>query len=295
MSRSAALRDDRPRDVQRSVPDRRCGPGPGHHRRAQQRLGRCQHHPDERAAGLSAGGGGGAVTATPGTVAGQLERRVGDLVQARAERRARSAATATEKKDDKPKDALLVQFARSFGKLDDPTIRQDLMRLHTLNAVAGYNTQRVKAARSKGQDIPGMANIGKLQMSDVVRLSRDLGLRILGASGMLHAYTPSRSRRSTPPPATRSSPWSRTRRSMRRRRRSTAAPTRSRRTSSANESSACRRNPTTTRPSRSRAPEERLTPTRPRSRRYLRASTTTEAESESRSVRTVARGLEFGG
>ncbi|MEZ5375870.1 MAG: acyl-CoA dehydrogenase family protein [Acidimicrobiales bacterium] len=141
-------------------------------------------------AGLSAGGGGGAVTATPGTVAGQLERRVGDLVQARAERRARSAATATEKKDDKPKDALLVQFARSFGKLDDPTIRQDLMRLHTLNAVAGYNTQRVKAARSKGQDIPGMANIGKLQMSDVVRLSRDLGLRILGASGMLHAYTP---------------------------------------------------------------------------------------------------------
>ena len=84
---------------------------------------------------------------------------------------------------------MLVQFARSFDKLDDPTIRQDLMRLHILNAVAGYNTQRVKAARSQGQDIPGMANIGKLQMSDVVRLSRDLGLRILGASGMLHAYT----------------------------------------------------------------------------------------------------------
>ncbi|MEZ5341096.1 MAG: hypothetical protein R2706_06510 [Acidimicrobiales bacterium] len=34
-----------------------------------------------------------------------------------------------------------------------------------------------------------MANIGKLQMSDVVRLSRDLGLAILGPFGMLHAYT----------------------------------------------------------------------------------------------------------
>jgi alkylation response protein AidB-like acyl-CoA dehydrogenase len=34
-----------------------------------------------------------------------------------------------------------------------------------------------------------MANISKLMMSDVVRLSRDLGLRILGACGTLHAYT----------------------------------------------------------------------------------------------------------
>ena len=34
-----------------------------------------------------------------------------------------------------------------------------------------------------------MANISKLMMSDVVRLQRDLGLRIIGANGMLHAYT----------------------------------------------------------------------------------------------------------
>ncbi len=138
--------------------------------------------------GLSAGGGGGATTATPGTIAGQLELRVGDLVTKKP-KPAASGDKGKESKDVKPKEAMLVQFARSFGKIDDPNIRQDLMRLHTLNAVAGYNSQRVKAARSQGQDIPGMANIGKLQMSDVVRLSRDLGLQILGASGMLHAYT----------------------------------------------------------------------------------------------------------
>ncbi len=139
-------------------------------------------------AGLSAGGGGGATVATPGTIAGQLDRRVGDLVAPRT-KTSRIAPTDAKEKADKPREAMLVQFARSFGRIDDPVIRQDLMRLHTLNAVAGYNAQRVKAERSQGRDIPGMANIGKLQQSDVVRLSRDLGLAILGPSGMLHAYT----------------------------------------------------------------------------------------------------------
>jgi alkylation response protein AidB-like acyl-CoA dehydrogenase len=33
-----------------------------------------------------------------------------------------------------------------------------------------------------------MANISKLSQSEIVRTSRDLGLAILGAQGMLHAY-----------------------------------------------------------------------------------------------------------
>ena len=136
-------------------------------------------------ASLGAGGSGTAPGATPGTIAGQLDRRAGDLVPARAAK----PKTDGDKKAARPQDAMLVQFARSFDKLGDPLIRQELMKLHTLNAVAGYNSQRVKAATAAGVDIAGMANIAKLQMSDVVRLSRDLGLRILGASGMLHAYT----------------------------------------------------------------------------------------------------------
>ena len=47
---------------------------------------------------------------------------------------------------------------------------------------------RVKAARAKGEEIAGMGNIAKLSMSDMVRLQRDLGLRIVGPQGMLHAY-----------------------------------------------------------------------------------------------------------
>jgi len=48
---------------------------------------------------------------------------------------------------------------------------------------------KVKAAKKAGRDLPGMANISKLSMSDTMRLSRDVGLRIVGAQGMLHAYT----------------------------------------------------------------------------------------------------------
>jgi alkylation response protein AidB-like acyl-CoA dehydrogenase len=33
-----------------------------------------------------------------------------------------------------------------------------------------------------------MPNIAKLSMSQIIRLSRDLGLRIIGPGGMLHAY-----------------------------------------------------------------------------------------------------------
>jgi alkylation response protein AidB-like acyl-CoA dehydrogenase len=41
-----------------------------------------------------------------------------------------------------------------------------------------------------GADIPGAGNIAKLVMSDILRLQRDLGLRIVGVAGTLHAYDP---------------------------------------------------------------------------------------------------------
>jgi len=136
-------------------------------------------------AGLGAGGSGGAAGAQPGTISKQLERRAGDLVAPVDPKKAAKRATAASR----PNNQMLVDFARSEGKLDDPSIRQDLMRLHTLNQIGSFNGQRTKAMREAGLDIPGMANISKLLMSDTVRLTRDLGMQILGASGTLHAYT----------------------------------------------------------------------------------------------------------
>jgi alkylation response protein AidB-like acyl-CoA dehydrogenase len=79
-------------------------------------------------------------------------------------------------------------MAKGNGSITDPVVRQGLARLHTLGEIGRYSAERVKAAKASGRDVPGMANIAKLSMSDVVRLQRDLGLQILGAYGTLHAY-----------------------------------------------------------------------------------------------------------
>ena len=84
---------------------------------------------------------------------------------------------------------LLIELAKANGKINDPLIRQDLMRLHILNEIAKQTNQRAKALRGRGKEIPGMGNMGKLAMSQILRLSRDVGLRIVGPYGTLHAYT----------------------------------------------------------------------------------------------------------
>ncbi|MFZ9015587.1 MAG: acyl-CoA dehydrogenase family protein [Ilumatobacteraceae bacterium] len=134
-------------------------------------------------AGLGAGGGHAAASAAvPGTVAGHLDQRAGDFVGNR-----RSASGGAQFRGA---GRMLVELAKSAGVIDDPTVRQDLMRLHTLGEVGRMNTWRLKATKARGGDIPGFGNIGKLAMSDTMRLQRDLGMRIIGASGMLHAYDP---------------------------------------------------------------------------------------------------------
>ncbi len=85
---------------------------------------------------------------------------------------------------------MLLELARANGAIDDPVIRQDLMRLYILNEIARQTNERAKALRSVGKEIPGQGNLGKLAMSAILRLSRDVGLRIVGPYGTLHSYTP---------------------------------------------------------------------------------------------------------
>ena len=139
-------------------------------------------------AGLGAGGGsaaGGA--ATPGTVAGHLSRRAGDFV---SERKKKRPAAGAGRRPGGQTAALLTGMARGNGSITDPVVRQGLAQLHTLGEIGRYNAERLKATRSAGGDIPGMANIAKLGMSTIVRLQRDLGMSIVGPQGMLHAYDP---------------------------------------------------------------------------------------------------------
>jgi alkylation response protein AidB-like acyl-CoA dehydrogenase len=142
-------------------------------------------------AGLGAGGGSAAGgLALPGTVAGNLDKRVGDFIGPNAgrdgARRGGGGAASGGLFGSSAK--LLTDLAKGNGAIKDPSIRQGLVRLHTLNELGRFNTLRQKAMKAAGQDLPGVANIAKLSMSEIVRLARDLGLQILGPYGMLHAY-----------------------------------------------------------------------------------------------------------
>ena len=132
----------------------------------------------ERASLGSGGGSTAASSATPGTVVGDLEKRAGDFVGRRRRGGGNSGGVVK----------VLRDLAVANGTAAEPTIRQDLMRLHTMAEIGRINGLRVKAERLAGRDIPGMPNISKLSMSDMMRLQRDLGLQIVGPSGMLHAY-----------------------------------------------------------------------------------------------------------
>nr|MBA2609830.1 acyl-CoA dehydrogenase [Actinomycetota bacterium] len=136
-------------------------------------------------AGLGAGGGGAGAGAQPGTISKQLDKRAGDFAAQRAER---AAARPKAPKARQSSAQMLIGMAKGNGKSADPTIRQGLAKLHTLGEIGRLNNERLKGVRSRGGDIPGMANISKLGQSEIVRTSRDIGLAIVGASGMLHAY-----------------------------------------------------------------------------------------------------------
>ncbi len=151
-------------------------------------------------AGLGSGGSGAVSAAIPGTVGGHLPKCAGDFVRAKTPKPAKSAAPTTGNADTPAVSNTSIAAARSSGigqfvalaktrgVLGDPTVRQQLATMHTLMEIGRFNGERVKAARNQGKEIPGMANIGKLSMSIIVRLQRDLGLAIAGPSGMLHAY-----------------------------------------------------------------------------------------------------------
>ena len=143
--------------------------------------------------GLGSGGGSaGSAMVVPGTIAGNLERRVGDFVQARPKKA--SASKSDDKAPSKRRGGgfteILIGLATSNGTASDPVIRQDLVQLYILGELGRFNAERLKSTRAAGGDIPGMANISKLSMSTIVRLQRDLGLAILGPYGMLHGYEP---------------------------------------------------------------------------------------------------------
>jgi alkylation response protein AidB-like acyl-CoA dehydrogenase len=137
-------------------------------------------------------GAGGRRTfiARAGTVAGDLDKRAGDFVRARSKKAAaRAASPATKKAAALAGSAgQLAELARQLHKLDDATIRQDLMRSHILSEVQRFSVERQRALTRSGGTVPGLPNFSKLLSAIILRHNRDLGARILGPRATLHSY-----------------------------------------------------------------------------------------------------------
>jgi alkylation response protein AidB-like acyl-CoA dehydrogenase len=142
-------------------------------------------------AGLGSGSGDGAGSiAVPGTVGGDLDRRVGEFVASGNGTARSGSGESTMLQAMRAGRGLLTDLARANGVETDTVVRQGLAQLYTWEELGRMNGLRLKAVKEAGGDIPGMPNISKLSMSHIMRLSRDLGLSIAGASGMLHSYDP---------------------------------------------------------------------------------------------------------
>lgn len=113
--------------------------------------------------------------ALPGPKGGSLHKRAGDLAAtASAEGGVPSIGVDLWRK--------LTNLARQNGSLSSRVLRDDLMRLYSLIEINRLSIQRAKAKKQRTGAEP---NIAKLTMSDLNRLFRDIGLRVIGADGML--------------------------------------------------------------------------------------------------------------
>ncbi|HLG66843.1 MAG TPA: acyl-CoA dehydrogenase family protein [Acidimicrobiales bacterium] len=133
------------------------------------------------------GGGGPGSAAHPGPVAGDLDRRAGDLA---SERRATEGESAGP-----PTLGRLLALARRAGRTADPVVRQELARLYTLERLNALTSQRAIALQSSGADLPGLPNLAKMAQNHAMRLGRHLTFSILGAAATLHGYDPGPARR----------------------------------------------------------------------------------------------------
>ena len=124
-------------------------------------------------AGLGIGGSGAAGSAFPGPLSGQLDTRAGDLAgQVRTGGTGGGGGGMAQS---------LIKLAQDTGRADDPTVRQNLARLYSLQQIGKYSSLRARAGKMSA----GGPNMAKLMMSDMLRLNREVGTQILGAETML--------------------------------------------------------------------------------------------------------------
>jgi alkylation response protein AidB-like acyl-CoA dehydrogenase len=125
-------------------------------------------------ASLGSGGSSGLGMALPGSIAGHLERRVGDFTVSASGGAAGSVGGGTVQ--------MLRRLASQLGASDDPIVRQGLAELHILTELNRLNVARARS----GQGRTGVeGNLAKLLLTHTLRRTREIANHIIGAEGML--------------------------------------------------------------------------------------------------------------
>jgi alkylation response protein AidB-like acyl-CoA dehydrogenase len=122
-------------------------------------------------------GGAHAGFPDPGPKGGMLGRRAGDA--------AHEVPTEATKVIGYPE---VADLARKHDRGDDPAVRQKLARLYAYTETGRWNALRAKAEAARGDGGgggQGLANIGKISQTRIVKLAAEVGKDILGAGGML--------------------------------------------------------------------------------------------------------------
>jgi alkylation response protein AidB-like acyl-CoA dehydrogenase len=81
--------------------------------------------------------------------------------------------------------ADLIEIAEAFGCVDDPNVRQELMRLHTMEQTIRFLGYRVRTAASRGVAPGPESSVLKLAASRRLELQGSLAMRVMGAAATL--------------------------------------------------------------------------------------------------------------
>lgn len=128
--------------------------------------------------GIGGGHGGGFGTASPGAIAGHLDRKVGSFLGKRGSISVGAVGRRVL--------SLLSSEAEARGKSDDPVVRDGLAQLHILYRLASMTMKRQAAERRSGQKPTGVeGSLAKLLNTQTLHLARDLTGQILGADAVI--------------------------------------------------------------------------------------------------------------
>jgi alkylation response protein AidB-like acyl-CoA dehydrogenase len=122
-------------------------------------------------------GAGGIMSGYPpsGPKGGFLELRAGDAAALRAPPSAGKVLTVEE----------LFDLARTYGRADDPVIRQKLARLVEYSRTGEWTAKRAVSETVRATGGAGLANIGKLAQTRIAKLSGEIACEILGPEATL--------------------------------------------------------------------------------------------------------------